>query len=187
MRIVAGKYRARSLKAPEGEDTRPTSDRARQMIFNILDSRLIKQGRHWTEMTVLDAFAGTGALGLEAVSRGAKSVVFMEKSSVAMAVLRKNAVMAEKDGVSVRYFSDVMAPFTAEKPCELIFMDPPYQQNLVVPALQALHENAWMSSQTLCIVETEKNETPVFPDFLKIIDQRSCGKAKIWFLMCQND
>lgn len=96
MRIIAGKYRARKLTAPDGMTTRPTSDRAREAVFNVLDSRLRKNGSGWNDLTVLDVFAGTGALGLEALSRGAKALFAAEKIRPPCGVFTKMPIRLSK-------------------------------------------------------------------------------------------
>ena len=181
MRIVAGKYRGRTLAVLDTSATRPTSDRARESIFNILDSRLRKCGAAWTDLSVLDAFAGTGALGVEAASRGVPEVCFMEKDAGALKALRQNIAPLEKDGCQIAVFPDVLAPPQAGKTPDLVFMDPPYRKGLVGVALAALSERGWIGEKTVCVIETERNETPDLPAGLIIRETREYGKAKVIF------
>ena len=182
MRIIAGKYRAKNLVAPEGKTTRPTSDRAREAVFNVLESVLRKQEKSWSEISVLDAFAGTGALGLEALSRGAFSLTAAEKDRDAVSCFWKNADAFVKDGTDVRLFSDALQPPVAEKPVSLLFMDPPYAKGLVAPALDALCRQGWIDPETLCVIETERGEKDVLPSGFEISDTRFYGKAAVLFV-----
>lgn len=186
MRIVAGKYRGKILVAPNTDATRPTSDRARESVFNILGGRLLKNGLSWEELSVLDAFAGTGALGIEAASRGVPNVAFMEKDAEALKVLRRNAAFLERDGCRVSIFSDVLLPPSVPAPVDLIFMDPPYGKGLILPAIQALSESGWLGKKTLCVIETEKKEKPSLPPVFSIHEERTYGKAKITFASVSN-
>lgn len=182
MRIIAGKYRSRKLVAPDGMTTRPTSDRARESVFNVLDSLLRKQDCMWTDLTVLDVFAGTGALGIEALSRGAKALFAAEKDPAAVRCFYQNVDPFIKDGVHVSLFSDALNPPHAPKAVELIFMDPPYEKGLVVPALTALFEQGWIDGQTLCVIEIASHEKEALPDGFEISNNRVYGKAKVLFV-----
>ena len=182
MRIIAGKYRARKLIAPEGKNTRPTSDRAREAVFNVLEARWRKQGTNWNKLSILDVFAGTGALGLEALSRGAVSLTAAENDPAATACFWKNADAFVKDGVPVRLFPDALIPPQTERAVNLLFMDPPYAKGLVAPALEALLKTGWIDKETVCVIETEKGEKDVLPAGFEISDTRVYGKAAVLFV-----
>ena len=182
MRIIAGKYRSRKLIAPQGMTTRPTSDRARESVFNVLDSLLRKQDCMWTDLTVLDVFAGTGALGIEALSRGAKALFAAEKDPAAVRCFYQNADPFIKDGVSVSLFPDALNPPPTQKTVGLVFMDPPYEKGLVTPALKALLGQGWIDDQTLCVIEIASHEKEVLPDCFEVSDSRVYGKAKVLFI-----
>jgi len=182
MRIIAGKYKAKKLAAPEGKTTRPTSDRVREAVFDILESYLRGQTIGWTDVAVLDVFAGTGALGLEALSRGAASLTAAEKDPAAIACFWQNAEVFVKSGLSVHLFKDALNPPQAQAPVTLLFMDPPYAKGLVSPALDALSRQGWIDSKTLCVIETERGEKNIFPDLFDVFDKRSYGKASVSFL-----
>lgn len=186
MRIIAGKYRGKILAAPNTRDTRPTSDRARESVFNVLAGRLMKHGVPWSELSVLDAFAGTGALGVEAASRGVQNVSFMEKDAEALKALRQNAAFLERDGYRVSIRSDVLLPPSVAEPVDLVFMDPPYGKGLIPPAIQALSESGWLGKRTLCVIETEKNEKLFLPNAFTVHEERMYGKAKITFASVSN-
>lgn len=176
MRIIGGKYRGKKLNAPDGMDTRPTADRARESLFNIIDAWLRKNGMMWSELSVLDVFAGTGAVGVEALSRGAKQAVFIENNKSAVRVIQSNLV----DGGKV-LDKDVLCIGKASVCCNLVFLDPPYQKGLVEPALTRLLQQNWIDEKALVIVEVEKNET-IRPVGFEQTDERIYGKAKFIFL-----
>src|SRR5271168_3784908 len=144
MRIAAGRHRGRRLLAPPGETVRPTSDRARQALFNILShGQLAAEGVPFAGAAVLDAFAGTGALGLEALSRGAAQAVFIEQDREALAALRQN-IAAFGEGDRARIVpGDATRPPRALSACELAFLDPPYRSGLATAALTALDAAGW--------------------------------------------
>lgn len=177
MRIVGGTYRGKLLAAPDGLTTRPTSDRARESVFNIIGSRLIKAGKRWDELTVFDAFAGTGALGIEAVSRGARALFAAEKDEAARQCWRKNTQGLKN--ASVVLYGDVLTLPKAPHPVDLLFMDPPYNKGLIAPALIELEQKGWLDEKTIGVIEVEKTEQDVLPDGCVIEDTRFYGKAKV--------
>ncbi len=155
MRIIAGAWRGRKLIAPEGEGTRPTAERVRQALFDRL-LHAAWAGREAVEgATVLDAFAGTGALGLEALSRGAQTAVFIENDPVAIKALRTNVAASEGRGRVL--VADAVKP-PPGKPCGLIFLDPPYGSGLILPAVAALRRTGWMAPAALVIAELGREE-----------------------------
>lgn len=182
MRIVAGKYRGRTLLAPDVLTTRPTADRVRESVFNIVDSRLRRAGVSWESVRVADVFAGSGAMGLEAVSRGARFVVFMENNAAAAACLKKNAQFALDAGAVLHFEGDVFSSFTIDAPCDIIFSDAPYKRNLTERALTALIEKGFIGAQTLCVVEREKDEKLTYPACFALSDSRTYGRAAVDFL-----
>src|ERR1700751_6016617 len=131
MRIVAGRHRGRRLLAPPGETVRPTSDRAREALFNILShGQLAAEGIPFAGAAVLDAFAGTGALGLEALSRGAAEAAFIERDPEALATLRQNIAALGEDFHSRVVPGDATRPPRAPLACALVFLDPPYRSGV---------------------------------------------------------
>ena len=184
LRIIAGKHRGRRIEAPAGTDVRPTSDRAREALFNILGhGRFSASGASpIVDARVLDAFAGSGALGLEALSRGAAQLTCMETSAVARAALRANAkTLGETANVTVMA-ADATNPPPASVPCTLLFLDPPYRDGLGGPALAALAARGWIAPDALCTLETAAGETVELPEGFTLIDERRYGKARIVFL-----
>ena len=183
MRIVAGRHRGRRLVAPPGQTVRPTSDRAREALFNILShGRLAAEGIPFADATVLDAFAGTGALGLEALSRGAAEAVFIEQDREALAILRQN-VAALGEGVRARIVpGDATRPPRAPSSCALVFLDPPYRSGLAAAALSALEDAGWLMPQALAVIELATREELTPPAGFFPLDERAYGAARLLFL-----
>ena len=179
MRIIAGRWRGRALVSPPGLATRPTSDRARQAIFDQL-WHAPWAGRDMLEgATVLDAFAGTGAMGLEALSRGAARSFFMEQDRAALAALRAN-IAGCKAGDACRVIAgDVTAPPIAAAPCSLVFLDPPYGKGLVPRALAALQAKGWIAPGALIIAETGRDEENAMPPGFEVLSTRVHGAARL--------
>lgn len=167
MRIIAGKWRGRSITAPPGEATRPTADRTREALFSMLTSRL----GSFEELRIADVFAGTGALGLEALSRGAQSCVFVERDRDAVAALKSNIGKLGATGTDIRAQA---AEGFAGGPFDVVFLDPPYRSKLaqkVLPRL-TLEPGAWVS------VESAFDEDVEVAGFAADTI-RSHGKAKL--------
>ncbi|MDR3435586.1 16S rRNA (guanine(966)-N(2))-methyltransferase RsmD [Telmatospirillum sp.] len=187
MRIVAGRHKGRVLLAPVGRNTRPTADRAREALFNILahDEPPLEGA------SVLDAFAGSGALGFEALSRGAERVTFLETDGSAFSVICANAKkMGVEKQVSIQRI-DATRPPKAARPCRFVLMDPPYKSGLAAPALQALNAQGWIAPDAMIVVEVAAGEAFAPPiDGLVIVDERKYGAARLVFLrfaLCLED
>ncbi|HSX55061.1 MAG TPA: 16S rRNA (guanine(966)-N(2))-methyltransferase RsmD [Sphingomonas sp.] len=175
MRIIAGQWRGRPLAAPKGDATRPTADRTREALFSMLTSRV----GSFEDLAVADLFAGSGALGFEALSRGAASCLFVEQDRAALDALRANA---EKLGVraDIRATS-VLALGPAPKPMDLILMDPPYGTGAGSVALDKLGRLGWTGPATWISIETAKAEMVDIAGF-EIDTERVHGKAKLTIL-----
>ncbi|QIG80335.1 16S rRNA (guanine(966)-N(2))-methyltransferase RsmD [Stakelama tenebrarum] len=175
MRVIAGQWRGRPLAAPKGGATRPTADRTREALFSMLTSRI----GDFEGLAVGDFFAGSGALGFEALSRGAASCLFVEQDRAALDALRANA---EKLGVrpDIRATS-VLALGPAPAPLDLIMMDPPYGSGAGAVALDKLSRLGWTGPATWVSIETAKDETIDVAGFA-INAERKYGKAKITLL-----
>jgi len=184
MRIVGGRHRGRRLAAPEGLAVRPTADRTREALFNILtQGRLARARASLAGARVLDAFAGTGALGLEALSRGAREAVFMENQAAALAALEANlAALGERDAGLVLRCDVLHPPAETGGACDLVLLDPPYGQGLAAPALSALAAAGWLAPGALVSVELIKGEEVTPPPGFEALDQRSYGKARLVIL-----
>jgi 16S rRNA (guanine966-N2)-methyltransferase len=183
MRIVAGRHRGRRLVAPPGAAVRPTSDRAREALFDILShGRFAAAGLPFAEAAVLDAFAGTGALGLEALSRGAARAVFMENAADALTALRRNIAALGEGGRARVLSGDATRPPRASEACALVFLDPPYRSGLAGPALAALAAAGWLAPAALAVVETAAREAMPPPPSFSLLDERCYGAARLTFL-----
>jgi len=189
MRIVGGRHRGRRLEAPGGMALRPTADRTREALFNILcqgklDWRPNRQDgdNPLAGARALDAFAGTGALGLEALSRGAGFVTFMENQAAALNACQSNIEALGEAAQAELLRGDVLRPPKAMAPCELVLMDPPYNQDLAPPALAALQAAGWLAPGALATVELMATEPLTPPEGFEILDERKYGQARLVFL-----
>jgi 16S rRNA (guanine966-N2)-methyltransferase len=170
------------LHAPEDARVRPTSDKVRQAIFNILahGTELALEGAH-----VIDLFAGTGALGLEAISRGATFCLFVDDSADSRALIRRNVETFALTGASKIWRRDAtdLGPMAAGAggPFTLAFLDPPYRKGLVAPALAALAAGGWLSDGGIAVVESAADEDVPSTDGFTMLDTRTYGETRVTF------
>jgi 16S rRNA (guanine966-N2)-methyltransferase len=182
MRIVGGKHRGRRIAAPPGEAVRPTSERAREALFNILAHGRFGSRPAFEDARVLDVFAGTGAFGLEALSRGARFATFIEKDREARDVLAAN-ITALGESARTRLLSvDATAPPRADGPYDLVFLDPPYRSGLAAPALIALAQAGWLAPGALVIVELAARGDFEPPPGFEMLEERRYGAGRLVFL-----
>jgi 16S rRNA (guanine966-N2)-methyltransferase len=174
MRIIAGQWRGRPLAAPPGEATRPTSERAREALFSMLASRL----GDFADLRVADLYAGTGALGLEALSRGATHATFVERDRAAVAALNANIARMGASATATVLAMPVEAVGRAFQPFDLLLLDPPYGEGLALLALARLVEYGWVAPHALVSVETAKGEVLTPPGFT-LDTVRAHGKARL--------
>ncbi|MDO9711067.1 16S rRNA (guanine(966)-N(2))-methyltransferase RsmD [Paracraurococcus lichenis] len=153
MRIIAGRHRGRRLQAPAGQGTRPTADRVRQALFDMLWHAPWAGRARIEGAQVLDAFAGTGALGLEALSRGAAAATFLETDRAALAALRANIAACREEARCRVLPADATRPPRAAMPCGLVFLDPPYREGLMQAALAGLRAAGWIAPGALVAAE----------------------------------
>ena len=177
MRIVAGEWRRRQLRAPPGEETRPTADRTRETLFAMLLSRL----GSFEGLAVADLFAGSGALGLEALSRGAASCLFVEQDPAAIRALRANIAALRAQPQCDVHAGSVMQLGPAKAPLDLILLDPPYHSGAGGVALDRLHRLGWIGPASWVALETAHDEK-VQVKGLAIEAERKVGKAKLTLL-----
>jgi 16S rRNA (guanine966-N2)-methyltransferase len=183
VRIVGGSHRGRRLAAPPGDVVRPTSDRAREALFNILShGNFAARGIPFAGNAVLDAFAGTGALGLEALSRGAAAAYFIEHDRAAIASLRRNIAALDEAGRAHIVPGDATRPPRATEPCAGAFLDPPYRSGLAVPALAALAGAGWLAPGALVVVELAAKEDFSPPAGCAMLAARRYGAARLVFM-----
>jgi len=188
MRIVGGAYRGRALAAPAGLATRPTADRARQAVFNVLEHAAWSPGLQG--LRVIDLFAGSGALGLEALSRGAAFCLFVETDAGARGAIRDNLEALAPDGalfgrsrIHRRDATDLgRKPAGDGAPFDLAFLDPPYARGLGERALASLADDGWLKPGALCVFERGADEPdPALPAF-ETLDARRYGAARVLVL-----
>ncbi len=176
MRVISGQWRGRPLAAPKGDATRPTADRTREALFSMLVSRV----GSFDGLAVADLFAGSGALGIEALSRGAATCLFVEQDRPALDVLRANLLKLGATGGDVRATS-VLSLGPAVKPLDLVMMDPPYASGAGAVAADKLARLGWIGPATWVSIETAKAELLDLPHFT-VDAERVYGKAKVTLL-----
>ena len=176
MRIIAGEWRGRVIEAPPGQATRPTADRVRETLFSMLASRL----GSFEDLRIADLFAGSGALGFEALSRGAASVTFIEKDPKGVAIIKRNAA---KLGASerVRVFASSALALPRSDPFDLILADPPYAAGSGTAAVEATADADWLAPGGWMSVETSRSDT-VDPCGFIIETTRDVGRARLTLL-----
>jgi 16S rRNA (guanine966-N2)-methyltransferase len=174
MRIIGGKYRGKKLYSPQDETIRPTSDKTREAIFNILRSRL---GYDFSNLSLLDIFCGSGAFSLEAISQGFKESTAID---IDTKLIKKNISLfsAEKDKIKI-ISADAQNIPNLHKQFDVIFMDAPYNKGLTIPAL--IQATKFLKNNTLCIIETHKSEKLILPNSYEFIEERKYGISKITF------
>ena len=177
MRIVAGEWRRRQLRAPPGEGTRPTADRTRETLFSMLASRL----GSFEGLAVADLFAGSGALGLEALSRGAERCLFVENDATALRSLRGNIAALRAQQRCEVIAGSVLTLGPAKAAADLVLLDPPYHSGAGAVALDRLARLGWIGEATWVALETAKDE-PVNVKALDIEAERSVGAARLTLL-----
>lgn len=181
MRIVAGKFRGRQLLSPTDATIRPTADRVRESIFNILTSRI---GPRLDGLKVLDLFAGTGALGLEALSRGAAQLVFVDTGAESRGIIRDHIEAFGAGGVAklLRRDATALGPAGTLGPFNLVFLDPPYGQGLGERALLSLAEGSWLAPEAILVLEESAEASLEPPAGFMLEDRRHYGAAAVHFL-----
>lgn len=187
MRITGGSLRGRALVGPSDDSVRPTSDKVRQAIFNILSHHDFGNGFTFEGASVADLFAGTGAMGLEAVSRGARFCLFVDDSAESRALIRRNVEALGLTGASKIWRRDATdlgpMPPGAGGPFDLVFLDPPYRKDLVAPALAALIGGGWLAAKALVITETVADEPLPAGEPFRLADRRQYGDTSVAFLI----
>jgi 16S rRNA (guanine966-N2)-methyltransferase len=184
LRIVAGRFKGKSLAAPEGQGTRPTSDRARQAVFNILEHAAWAPAL--ADARVIDLFAGSGALGLEALSRGAAFCLFVETDAQARGAIRDNVEAFGLFGATRIHRRDAtdlgQKPAADGAPFDLAFLDPPYGKGLGDKCLAELAAGGWLADDALVVLEVGAREQAPTVEGFALIDERAYGAAKVLFL-----
>lgn len=183
MRIVAGKHRGLALAVPKDQRVRPTSDRVRESIFNILSHNDFGTGFALEGVRVLDLFAGTGALGIEALSRGARFVMFVDDHPESRGLIRSNVDAAQATGASKIWRRDATdlgpMPPNAGGPFGLVFLDPPYRQDMVARALAVARAGGWLVEGCVVVAELAADEAFVVPAGFEEHDTRVYGDTRV--------
>lgn len=181
LRITGGFLRGRLLRAPDDQTIRPTADKTRLAVFNMLESRGCLR-----DAVVIDAFCGTGALGIEAISRGAVHSIFIDQATTSLDLARANA--GDLKITDQCMFMNGDATRLTRRPANilpatLIFLDPPYRQNLVLPAMASLIDQNWVSeSGAILVVESEKEWTPSWRNDLQVLTAKTYGQSALYLL-----
>ena len=176
MRIISGIFKGRTLMTPP-EGTRPTADRAKEMLFDMLTSLFMKNGKRWENLKFADVFAGSGAIGLEAISHGCKEVYLFENNLVARKIIHKNG-----KGMNFELYGNALKPAIAKAPVDILFMDPPYGKGLAEAALPEFLKQGWIDKNTLVIIEEDKVNTIEIPKEFLLQERRSAGRNTFYFL-----
>ena len=181
MRVVGGELKGRNIVAPASRDIRPTADRLRESVFNIL---VHAYDDPFQDARVLDLFAGTGALGIEAISRGAVFTLFVDNGAEARALLRNNVEALALGGVTKVYRRDAtdLGPAHPMEPFSLVFLDPPYCQGLAEKALASLRDGGWLKPNALLVVEEAKAAAFAAPDGYEELERRAYDDTEFVFL-----
>jgi 16S rRNA (guanine966-N2)-methyltransferase len=183
LRIVSGRYRGKAIVTPPGDTTRPTSDRARQAVFNILEHAVWAPELHGAR--VIDVFAGSGALGLEAMSRGAAFCLFVETDDTARGAIRENMEAFGLFGQARVHRRDAtdpgMRPGSIGAPFDIAFLDPPYAKGLGEKALDALVAGDWLAPGAIVMFERGRDEPDPAPAGFERLDARDYGAARVFF------
>lgn len=172
MRIIGGRYRGKKLISPASDKVRPTSDKARGALFNILRSRL---GNDWRDYHLIDVFSGSGAFGLEALSQGFGSVTLVD---IDVRELKKNTALFANEAAKIEIINaDATKAFVTNRLYDAAFLDAPYAKGLTEAALTVLADK--LKNKALCLIEVEKNETCLLPPQYRLLNEKHYGIAKI--------
>lgn len=184
IKIIGGKHRGRALVTPEGSSTRPTASRAREALFNVLmHAKWREDGTSpLIDARILDGYAGSGALGLEALSRGAAHATFLDNDAAAIKAIGENLRKLGETAAAKVVRADVTRPPPGRESCDLVFLDPPYRSGQGAAAISALAEAGWLAADAIVTIELAHNEDIAPPAGFAAIDERRYGAAKIVIL-----
>lgn len=177
MRIITGIYGGRRLDCPDGQKIRPTSDKVKGALFNILNNRI-----DWDEAVVLDACCGTGSLGIEALSRGASFATFVDADKESVKFAKQNLAKLKAEQQSDVMLADVCKLGAARRAHNLLFLDPPYSLKLCKKAIEGMIAGGWLTDDALLVIETGAKHPQPMPEAFEIVDEREYGATKILFL-----
>lgn len=184
MRVISGKARGTKINTIESMTTRPTLDRVKESLFNILQSRILNA-------KVLDLFAGSGALGIEALSRGAEKAIFCDNNAQAAKIIKENLIKTKNENSGIVFNKDYrkcLRILQENKECfDLIFLDPPYKENIAIDAVKLIIENKILDKDGIIVIETDEAERELKQleaqkDIVEIVDKRKYGRANLIFV-----
>lgn len=178
MRVIAGSLRGKKLLSADKEVTRPTADRAKEGLFNILNHLLLTKQKGWNDIVFVDVFAGSGAVGIEAFSRGAKEVILFEQDKSALSFLTKNIQNLPIQVVR----ADACFPPIRQKKADILFFDPPYGKGLWQKALPNFFKQGWIDSNTLIIIESDSALKEEVPTSYCLLREQHYGRNRFLFL-----
>lgn len=180
MRIVGGEVKGHRLSSPKIKDIRPTTDRVREALFNLLQGGRIPN-QPIEDSIFIDFFCGSGAVGIEALSRGAKHCYFIDQNPLSLKLTKENLNQCHllKKATLIKAKHKFIPP--SQDPVTHIFLDPPYDKNLIPEAIDKLFTQGWMNEETLIIVETSHQENINMPDYIKVLSSKTYGNTKIGF------
>ena len=189
MRIVGGTQKAQKLNTPKSSETRPTTDRVREAMFNKVTHGVSKHFENFEleGANVLDLFAGTGALGLEALSRGARFAVFVEEAIEPRGLIRRNIEQLEFTGITKLFRRDAtnLGPMKRFQFFNLVFIDPPYNKGLGEKAIQSAINDKWLADEALIILEESKSATITWPEGIELLDEKNYGETTVYYTKWQ--
>jgi 16S rRNA (guanine966-N2)-methyltransferase len=185
MRVVAGKFRGRAIKGPKTDTIRPTADRLRESLFNIL---VHAYGNPIVDARVLDLFAGTGALGIEAISRGARFVLFVDDSPEGRALLRENVEAFGLGAIAKIFRRDAthLGEVHPNEPFTLVFCDPPYRKGLAELALASARKGGWLAPNAIVVVEEATDAKFAAPEGFEELERRAYDDTEFVILRCSD-
>lgn len=184
MRIISGQFRGKKLVSAPENITRPTSDRGKEGLFNVLESYLYKTEKKWQDLEFVDVFAGSGAIGIEACSRGVQKVVFFENNPQALRFLKQNIQSIGLKNIEIQ--QNALCPKEREKAVDIYFSDAPYQQGLTEKALNIFHQKGWIDENTIIILETDLKENLILPTEFVAERQLSYGRNQFYLIKKEN-
>ena len=182
MRIISGKHRGTKLFLPPGDLIRPTSDRAKEMIFSTLNSILLKKKLNFNNMKVLDFFCGTGGLGIECISRGFKKVCFIDNSKIAIDLTKKNLYLIGAQKFAEIYHSDFRKLEFIQFKADIFFLDPPYNKFKIPEILESIRNAGLIKNKSIGVIELPKSIFENELDCLKIIKKKKVSNSLFLFI-----
>lgn len=182
MKIISGKFKGSNLLSPNDHEIRPTTNRSKEMIFNTLNTILFSSNIDYSELDILDGFCGTGSLGIEALSRGAKKVTFVDLSKKSIQLAKSNCKKLNIINQCSFLVNDLSKEINKNNNFDLFFLDPPYQKDLINDTLDSLYKKKWISKGCIGVIEVKKGSRDFSKSFLKNIKVKSVRSSYFFFI-----